>query len=198
MLLLDRAASTVLGRTCRALGAWLLNRGMRDLWQRCAKGLRDLWRKLVWPRARPPIWRKSGRGRFKWFRQYLHFASHAGETRLFEYELEIGQPITEAAGRYFASMEGRAIRGIKKLTYSIACNPWRQLTELELTDFPNLLPGSKCVLDARAQILCAARETPARDRSATRSGDRALRAGIVPALYAAHVADDPHLEFSAA
>ena len=133
MLLLDRAASTVLGRTCRALWAWWLNRGMRDVWQR-------------WVSERSRHRKKGWRGRLKRICQYFYFASHAGEARLFEYQLEIGRPIAKAADR-FASMKGSPIRGTKKLTYSVACNPWRQLSELELTEFPNLVSRSGCVLE---------------------------------------------------
>jgi choline dehydrogenase-like flavoprotein/pimeloyl-ACP methyl ester carboxylesterase len=141
MLLLDREASTAKGRTCRALAAWFVNRGLRDLWQRW----RGMLHRLLSERSRGPR-NKNRPGVFKRIGQFLKFASHAGETRLFEYELVIGPAIAGETERYSGPLTGRTIRGVKRLTYSLACNPWLQLTELKLTEFPNLLPCSEAVL----------------------------------------------------
>jgi choline dehydrogenase-like flavoprotein/phosphodiesterase/alkaline phosphatase D-like protein/pimeloyl-ACP methyl ester carboxylesterase len=164
MMLLDRAQSWVYVRALRALGAWFLNRGTRDLWERwiserrktnasgshkSAVRPRDQFR-LALAQVLAPLCKAR-----KGLKHFFYFAGHAGESRLFEYELEIGEPrrgdepaaIAIKPEQYCAPMAGRVIRGRKQLTYSIAGNPWRQLTELKITDFPNMLPCSEKVLE---------------------------------------------------
>ena len=49
---------------------------------------------------------------------------------------------TAAAARPYAdAVVGKSIRTVKKLTYSRRCNPWRQLSEMAIESFPNLVRG---------------------------------------------------------
>ena len=135
MRLLEREASTWIQRVLRSSWAWFVNRGMRDVWQRVGRGSN---------RARHP--------KHDWLTNIgtlLNFASHAGEVRLFEYDLTVGEFLTEglrpervtAARPYADAVVGKSIRTVKRLTYSRRCNPWRQLSEMAIERFPNLVRG---------------------------------------------------------
>ena len=143
---MQREASTYPERRCRALRAWIPNRGLRDTWQALASSFKN-WR----PGTPPPP------GRLPFFRrlstriqQLCALASHAGEVRLFDYELAIGKPddskrTAEAVFQDFG--EARAIRGRKRLTYSRRSNPWRQMARMSLDAFPGLDADSGAFLD---------------------------------------------------
>lgn len=112
--LLQREASPWWWRTIRGVVAYVVNRGLRDLWS-------------------------SGREFFsrpgKWKRLFA-LACRAGEVRTFEYTLGLGAPEKgkdTALGKLIGA--NRQITGVKRLTYSVHGNPWRQLTELQLTSF---------------------------------------------------------------
>jgi len=93
----------------RAAGAWLVNRGTRELWD-------------------------VARGRFEQKFNPLSFfrsAGRAGERRVFSYDMVVkagsGDPLLAPGAR---------VRGSKCLTYSLRSNPWHQLLRLHLQDFP--------------------------------------------------------------
>lgn len=112
--LLQREASSSWWRVLRGGFAYLVNRGLRDAWT----GFRE-------------IFRRKG-----WWRRLLGIASRAGEVRRFDYRLKAGPPTSArepALERLLARQPD--IVGFKRLTYSARGNPWRQLTELQLTEF---------------------------------------------------------------
>src|SRR6185436_4333681 len=84
---------------------------------------------------------------------FLRFASHAGEMRVFEYALAVGAPVPRPlltpnkSGRedavYERALAGGTIRTTKRLTYSRSCNPWRQLSEMTVEEFPHLIAGKR-------------------------------------------------------
>ncbi|MBY3139022.1 alkaline phosphatase D family protein [Rhizobium laguerreae] len=109
----ERQATWAVGRIWRAGRAWLLNRGLRDVYQALVDG-----------DAGPGVWQRIRSG--------VAIASRSGEIRAFVYELEIGQPDKGPA----LSLDDHRIIGTKKFTYERSCNPWRQLMEVALERFP--------------------------------------------------------------
>ncbi|MGO7956467.1 alkaline phosphatase D family protein [Rhizobium leguminosarum] len=109
----ERQATWVVGRIWRAGRAWLLNRGLRDVYQALVDG-------------------DGGPGFWQRLRSGLAIASRSGEIRAFVYELEIGQPDRGPA----LSLDDHRIIGTKRFTYERSCNPWRQLMEVALERFP--------------------------------------------------------------
>lgn len=144
LYLLHREASQAGQRRRRARFAFFLNRGLRDGWQafrnRCRRdGLAAALRELLEMARRLPTLNAV--------------ATHAGEVRLIEYELELGE---SDGGRQDASLDTRQfaprrrIRGGKRLTYDRRSNPWRQLMRLTLHEFPALAGGrAQLELDAK-------------------------------------------------
>lgn len=124
LTLLHREWSWSFWRRCRALGAWLLNRGMRDAFQAAVRreGGAGSWRTL------------ARRAREAWA-----LASRAGEVRLLAYELSLGTPVVADTAldiRPFGA--GARVEGLKRLTYARRANPWRQLMELRLSRLPGM------------------------------------------------------------
>ncbi|MBI5719582.1 MAG: alkaline phosphatase D family protein [Burkholderiales bacterium] len=148
---LHREASDPLRRRLRAAWAWLLNRGLRDMWQAAADARRA---PAVGPDGKPL--RPPGllaRARDLW-----RMASRAGEVRRFDYDLEVIEVVRDVMRddrlrplRLFAP--GQRIAGHKRLTYNRRGNPWQQLTRMTLTQFPGLLPGTQPVLELDTRFL---------------------------------------------
>ncbi len=131
LTLLQRERSSVEERSKRARCAWLLNRGLRDCYQWIVERLTK---------------RDMGIGQFfaevghRW-RLSSALATRAGEARLLVYELTLsGEPSASADGPLDRALfaAGASIVGRKRLTYERRGNPWRQLMELELREFPGL------------------------------------------------------------
>ena len=124
LTVMHREASRAATRVLRGLAAWLPNRGLRDIWL----GLREAG---------------FEGGPLEMIAGTLRLASRAGEMRLFEYDLEIGERLPSKVVPEFeplAKMGDAKIRGFKRITYARPSNPWRQLMELGLTEFPGLAP----------------------------------------------------------
>lgn len=142
LTILQRAPSRGVSRVLCAGWAWLRNRGVRDAWQ-TVKSI------------------KAGGASWPGFKAYardlVRMASHAGEIRRFDYALRIGAelPATQpggAATRFEpgASLAGGSIVGGKRITYARPGNPWRQLQELQLSEFAGRLvqpESARLVLD---------------------------------------------------
>jgi cholesterol oxidase len=119
---MNHEASTYLGRLIRAIPAWLLNRGLRDAWQGWSAG--------------------GGSGSFaQWIDALKAMASHAGDTRLLEYDLQLH------ADNDSALPLAGALRGVKTIAYGRAANPWVQLQQVTMTAFPGLPVGRTGRLD---------------------------------------------------
>jgi cholesterol oxidase len=119
---LERTESTALGRILRAGRAWFSNRGKRDIYQAWF-GEKD---------EREPKTKSSGF--WKRICSGIALASRGGEVRALVYKLGVGSP---DAGAVFA-LQGTRISGRKSFTYSRRGNPWRQLMEVELGEFPGM------------------------------------------------------------
>ncbi|HRO57858.1 MAG TPA: GMC oxidoreductase, partial [Burkholderiaceae bacterium] len=129
--LLVREDSTPRQRRRRALRAWLCNRGTRDIVQ-------NLDRLLSGGGTITSGWR---------------IATRAGEARVIDYELMLGEPRklarTPEAPATAPFAASAPVKGSKRLTYATHGNPWRQLSELEITTFPALLHESRASAKTR-------------------------------------------------
>lgn len=126
---LHREASSPWQRKTRALWAWLRNRGLRDMAQTLIEreaGLRP-------QDDEAPGLRRRGRHAVK-------VASRAGEARLIAYDLALHdtRALQRGAWRRFPAMDGRHLRGHKRLTYGRRSNPVDQLMTMQLTRFPGV------------------------------------------------------------
>jgi len=154
---LHRQETSCRQRTETARWAWLSNRGVRDGWQEknfgaiarvaLAWGLRRClrWLGRTWiGKFTRPAWAPRPRNQAvpdslaNLFEQATALASHAGEIRLFEYDLKIQEPSQWRGGLDRAAFAKQHIGGKKRLTYSRRSNPWRQLSEMTLTAFPGV------------------------------------------------------------
>ncbi|TPJ52335.1 alkaline phosphatase D family protein [Mesorhizobium sp. B2-6-4] len=129
---LERQKTWVLGRMWRAGKAWLLNRGLRDIYQAIV-GDNDgpgLFSRIY----RAIVGDNVGPGLFSRVKSGLAIASRSGEIRALVYDLRIGSP--DAHTKLLLS--GDHIIGTKTFTYERRCNPWRQLMEVTLERFPGM------------------------------------------------------------
>jgi choline dehydrogenase-like flavoprotein/phosphodiesterase/alkaline phosphatase D-like protein/pimeloyl-ACP methyl ester carboxylesterase len=130
--LLYRETSTPDARRKRSRCAWFWNRGLRDSWQ----WLKDVRRKQGCVFTNEVVAEARRRNRSS-----KALATRAGEARLFEYNLTIDQPDLLRPRDFVGPIDawaGASIRGSKRLTYSRRSNPWRQLREMCLEQFPGL------------------------------------------------------------
>lgn len=124
---MQREASTKWRRIGRTILPWLLNRGLRDIWQWWAER-RGEGAAAVAPGLTRDIARR--------LRNAIALASRGGEVRRFDYFLKIGTVTDNPGGFAPEAFQRQDILGCKRLTYGRAANPWRQLTRLSLTAFP--------------------------------------------------------------
>ena len=122
-------------RRWRGFWAWFANRGVRDIWQ-------AFYERFV--RPSPGV-----SSRIKWqdfidikdrLKHLWTLITHAGGVRTLKYHLDIGPASknTNTTGLWTFKDEetGPRIIGIKRLTYALRSNPWRQLMDMDLTKFP--------------------------------------------------------------
>ena len=126
----NRAGSTKWTRIRRGSCAWIRNRGLRDSYQ----ALEERWANRhndIKPNAKENMY-KFLTNRLS---NMLKLSSHAGEVRLFDYQLSIGQAskATDCTTKY----ADKNVSGLKTFTYHRRANPWRQLSEIKLTSFAN-------------------------------------------------------------
>ncbi|MCK1642954.1 alpha/beta fold hydrolase [Bradyrhizobium sp. 157] len=126
----ERQHSSAFGRIWRAGKAWLLNRGLRDIYQAIVDG-------------------DGGPGLLSRIKSGLAIASRSGEIRAFAYDLTVGPP---DAGAKIA-LDGNHIVGTKTFTYERRCSPWRQLMEVALETFPGSSGTDKGVLKLDVRYL---------------------------------------------
>ncbi len=118
--------------TLRALLAYGINRGMREMVDRAQEKKRD-------PGS-------QGLG----IRQILNSAKRASEVRRFHYRVEVGEILKKPDNARASPVRGgEVLEGMKRLTYGLWSNPWRQLTEVRLTGGPRGLRRGTLVLDGR-------------------------------------------------
>jgi cholesterol oxidase len=89
----------------------------------------------------------------------LRLATRAGEVRRFDYCLTLGATPKKNTGTLHSSivktLNGAVMRGEKRLTYNRRANPWRQMMELTLTQFPSMASGAAPVLTLDTRFVAA-------------------------------------------
>ena len=164
---MHREPSTYRDRWCRALRAWFFNRGTRDTWQAVVQLIANRRAKIKPLPLAPgagnwrlcthlPFLKNSCRRFAEAVDQLVALASHAGEVRLFEYNLTIIGP---GAHRKDTSIDVKvfdnedSITGRKRLTYSRRSNPWWQMIRMSLDKFPGFRPQPPPVLELDTNYL---------------------------------------------
>ncbi|MBV1881928.1 MAG: alkaline phosphatase D family protein [Pseudomonadales bacterium] len=139
--LFGREKSSPLGRRIRTIYAWLLNRGLRDIYQSLEKDLAShnnrlfSWIGSLWKNRRNSN-ELNLKSRIK---NTWALASRAGEVRTLLYNIKIGNSsVTDNhfIGKNIKFISSFSFQGEKRLTYSRRSNPWRQLMSLKLINFP--------------------------------------------------------------
>lgn len=122
---LHRGESTPRSRIRKAIGAWWLNRGLRDITQGLVR--------LVSAQTDTQVNVLSLIGGL------FRTASQAGEIRLIDYDLRLDE-VTHQDGCWHGrtDLAGQVIQGHKRITYARKGNPWKQLTTMQLNRFPGL------------------------------------------------------------
>ncbi|MFB9243066.1 alkaline phosphatase D family protein [Massilia antarctica] len=143
-----REASTPQRRRSNSLLPWLLNRGLRDLWQWGAERFSRGGLSFTRETARQ-LW-GDVRTRYD---NAMAVASHAGEVRLFEYALVIGAADVAGTRLDAGKFSGQPMLGTKRFTYARASNPWNQLMRMELGAFPCLRTGTRPELELDTNFL---------------------------------------------
>ncbi|MDQ1919285.1 alkaline phosphatase D family protein [Massilia pseudoviolaceinigra] len=143
-----REASTPKQRRSNSLLPWLLNRGLRDLWQ---------WGAERWSQGGLSFTRETARqlqGELRMrYDNAMALASHAGEVRLFEYAIDIGASDVAGSRLDANKFSGQRILGTKRFTYARASNPWNQLMRMEVDSFPCLRAGTRPELELDTNFL---------------------------------------------
>ncbi|HEX7892151.1 MAG TPA: GMC family oxidoreductase N-terminal domain-containing protein [Ramlibacter sp.] len=118
------------GRWIRASIHWLANRGTRELW--------DLAKD----------WLAGDSTRRMGLKDFKASAARASEARCFDYHVRVERILKSPEGQALLA-PGATLRGEKRLTYGLCSNPWRQLTEMRLTEVPAGFRKGTLVLDGR-------------------------------------------------
>ncbi len=143
LTIMRRKASSACSRISRGLCAWLRNRGIRDTWQFAAGAIHDY------------VHGTKTDGKSGFFKSICNrtngawkLASHAGETRLFEYDLKIHDYTHKDKNFFWPDCKGELpFKGTKHITYKRPSNPWRQLMEMTVEEMPCLsLSGRSSIL----------------------------------------------------
>ncbi|MEI6547839.1 MAG: GMC oxidoreductase, partial [Burkholderiales bacterium] len=135
---MHREPSGVFQRIAGIIPAWFMNRGARDLLQKVQTLKVDGPGVLGWLKMA-----------CKTIKGVLSTASRAGEVRRFDYALKVEQILlskidSSKAISFFN--QGDEIHGVKRLTYGRRANPWRQLSELTITQMRQKAPAESAVL----------------------------------------------------
>jgi cholesterol oxidase len=120
LIVFERQPSLGWWRVIRSSLAWLVNRGARDLWQSLGTPSHP---------DDPGLRSKAA--------MLAAVASHAGEKRALRYVIGMEDPEGELA------LRGDRLVGIKTFTYGFRANPWNQLMEVSLRQFPGLCRVSR-------------------------------------------------------
>jgi len=113
-------------RRCRAWVAWFKNRGLRD----AVHAIFGFDKRTGSVSLRQRL------------RQSLDLATRAGEVRLFDYVLDLGEPSVNEL-----KLTGQRIEGRKRLGYERRSSPWAQLMRLDVTAFCATTLGAARRLD---------------------------------------------------
>ena len=146
--LLEEVPTSKNKRILRALWAWFLNRGFRDIRQYIGSSIRSYFY------TNKNNSTKKSKGFFRKYKELLAVFANTGRERRLSYNLKIDNT-SELRPDYLHKKErildstalvGKKIKGHKIFRYKICSNPWRQLMDIELTDFPCIKPNTSSTL----------------------------------------------------
>lgn len=115
-------------RMVRTAWHWLLNRGTREIWDAYVARTSKQALKVS---------------------QFIASAQRAAEERHFLYTVAVDSVLKAQPGAESLLPAGSRLRGRKRLTYDRCGNPWRQLTEMHLIEYPVHLGPGVLELDGR-------------------------------------------------
>lgn len=130
----ERGRSSVLCRIFRAGWAYLINRGLRDIWQAIfdpgggSGGMARGWQRII---------------------GFFRLTTRAGEKRWLHYKLQIGTPDASSE----IKLVDDQIVGRKLFTYKRRANPWRQLLQMQFRRFPGMQDDGPRTLELDQQFL---------------------------------------------
>ncbi len=132
-----RAESYPLSRIIESGWGWMLNRGLRDLYQ--------FFRPRQWENfdSEPQAKQRRQKNLFTRLANLGRTLSRAGEIRTLNYDITIKTQLKSDDFGYFGpdgnsdlSAPNNKIIGVKKLTYERRANPWSQLAQVSLQKLP--------------------------------------------------------------
>ncbi|MGH1372668.1 MAG: alpha/beta fold hydrolase [Cellvibrionaceae bacterium] len=153
MEIMGRESTSYRQRVVSSLGAWLKNRGLRDIYQSFEKKVSNWLLQPSLPSTRSSSASqtnkedsKQKRSLLDWFRDVKALGSRAGEIRTFDYQLSIDRPDggwPAELGGFDQQQSSHAVIGHKHISYVQACNPMRQFEDMHLNVFPGLRPDNE-------------------------------------------------------
>ena len=131
MRALHLESSTPMQRRLRGGWAWFLNRGLRDtvLW------LIDSWTGPTTPPKDAAGFLAQAGHRLQ---NGWDLSSRVGAVRRLDYEWTIEEVLKPSSIDVIRRWTGQRFSGSKRLTYSRRSNPWHQLSQVTLKDFPDM------------------------------------------------------------
>ncbi len=132
MSVLELENSTPWRRTLRASIAWLLNRGLQEIWNYAAQRLSPSpdTSAAGAPRSRESDSEPDTVSLRQRAKQLFIMASHVGERRRYRYELVVTRDVERNHERYFSA--GDRLMGEKIIAYTYRSNPWHQWMDMKL------------------------------------------------------------------
>jgi cholesterol oxidase len=128
-------------RRLLSIFSYLNNRGLREIFQTIFR----TERKVTPAPLKPPTLCSNLIGYKEKFVGAIRLATRAGEVRRFDYCLTVGDATifaeSELGASFANTLKGAVVKGEKRLTYNCRANPWRQMMELSLTQFPSMSKG---------------------------------------------------------
>ncbi|MEE9492423.1 MAG: alkaline phosphatase D family protein [Gammaproteobacteria bacterium] len=132
-----RNRNSPLSRISRSGRAWLLNRGLRDIFQ-------GVFPKQ-WEKPSKQDKQKGSRKTQIWGRilNTIRLASRAGECRLFDYQLiATHEDSAKTHVDYQQLTREFHFNAVKRISYTRRSNPWKQLMQVELSALPSCIKSS--------------------------------------------------------
>lgn len=140
------------------VSAWIINRGIKDIWQSFVLEVSDDKEKgftttIKWYFA--TTINKLSAIAFYFKPETIAAFSNSGRERRLNYELTIGEAIGKRGATHASAngnlidpslLTGKFISGYKSFKYLRGSNPWRQLMDVSITNFPIQKKGTKANL----------------------------------------------------
>ena len=189
LIVFSRHDSSKIYRSLKSFCAWLLNRGLRDIWQSIPIFKKDYEKSYLKHKdsktnnapndnaLKDNNWYSKINIAISYLKTLMNLTTRAGEIRLFEYKLNIDhkskffsikekdENLNKDIIEYFKTTSDNPtnsynIEGVKTITYSVSSNPWRQMSQIKLTNFlykRNLVKNNPPILNLDLGYLAKSR-----------------------------------------